>query len=514
MERDKSHTSIDVKTPLPRLPPPTSSRTTAARTQALTALQKEAVAIEKEAVEVRLRLSSVYTQLNALSHISLLPPELLSRIFRILRDDWKFLVIFKLLGWVAVTHVCRQWRQVALEDASLWTKIGSPGFYFNHNWFLEMLNRSKRVNIDITMPFEPSPETLLTLSHHFSRIRTLTLHNFGETFYNLRRHTFLRSEAPALEEFVMTPMDPTLVKSYCVSPSDRPPPGYKLFSGQVPKLRKMRLNCFPIPWKYLPKCALTHLQVSGGSGLAYCTSSEGLDPLINVLTDTAPTLEMLSLDGCLPPLRSQSIQPRIIELPRLSQLYLKGSSSGAVDLLLSLKMPPLAQLGLHLVAERGEEAASWPIIVPFAISYLDNPKLPAFHTLCLEFGPEIGLTSTTVCASRTADIFDEPRSVHEVDLLLKFENESFLTNGSCEIIQSVRGTELDGAPLLGSRSLLHESSSRLGRPLSVMCGGYYPENQRIGDDVSLAGYDAPYACSPRGCYQQRSLSSGRDAATE
>ncbi|KAI0264915.1 hypothetical protein BC834DRAFT_238340 [Gloeopeniophorella convolvens] len=439
MELDQSHTSIDAKAPLLCLPPTTSLRTAAARAEARTALQKEVVAIEKEVDEVRLRLSSVHTRLNGLSPISLLPPELLSRIFHILRDNWKSLVIFKLLGWVAVTHVCRQWRQVALEDASLWTEIGSP-FYFNHNWFLEMLTRSKRAKIDITTPSKPSPETLLTLSHHFSRIRTLSLHNFGETFYNAKQQKFLGSEAPVLEEFVMTPMDPMMAGGYFISAADSLPPGYKLFDGQAPKLRKMQLSCFPIPWKYLPKCTLTHLQVSGGPGLAYCNSDEGLDPLANVLTDTAPTLEMLSLDGCLPPLRSQPTQTRVIEFPRLSQLYLKGSSSCVVHLLQSLKMPPLARLGLHFIANGDEEVASWPTIVPFAISCLDDPKMSAFRTLCLEFAPEIGWTTTAVYASRTADIFDKPRSDDKVDLLLKFENESLSNSGSSNIIQKVCAT--------------------------------------------------------------------------
>ncbi|KAI0264848.1 hypothetical protein BC834DRAFT_825739, partial [Gloeopeniophorella convolvens] len=62
-----------------------------------------------------LRMCLLYAQLNALAPISLLPTELLARIFHLLRDNrdyHKDMPHLPLL--IAVTHVCRHWREVAL----------------------------------------------------------------------------------------------------------------------------------------------------------------------------------------------------------------------------------------------------------------------------------------------------------------------------------------------------------------------------------------------------------------
>ncbi|TEB37109.1 hypothetical protein FA13DRAFT_1614958, partial [Coprinellus micaceus] len=69
---------------------------------------------------------------NAASLIGRLPPELLSHIFGMLSYTWT--------RWIRVTHVCRHWREVALDCTSLWSRIT-----FSHNDFTQAkLARSKR----------------------------------------------------------------------------------------------------------------------------------------------------------------------------------------------------------------------------------------------------------------------------------------------------------------------------------------------------------------------------------
>ena len=66
---------------------------------------------------------SLLTRRNALVPISLLPPEILARVFHLIVLEEPPISGGRSLGWIRVTHVCRHWRQVALDDSSLWARI-------------------------------------------------------------------------------------------------------------------------------------------------------------------------------------------------------------------------------------------------------------------------------------------------------------------------------------------------------------------------------------------------------
>src|ERR1700733_8430654 len=92
---------------------------------------------------------SLLTRRNALVPISLLPPEILARVFHLLvHEEWP-LAGLRNLGWIKVTHVCRHWRQIALDHSTLWGKIwGTP---INAKWISEMLARAKNAPLDIEL---------------------------------------------------------------------------------------------------------------------------------------------------------------------------------------------------------------------------------------------------------------------------------------------------------------------------------------------------------------------------
>ncbi|KAI0252264.1 hypothetical protein BJV78DRAFT_1124881, partial [Lactifluus subvellereus] len=71
----------------------------------------------------RLHILTLLTRRNALAPISLLPSELLAQIFHFHALDEPSWSNRKSFGWMKVTHVCRYWRQVALEDSSLWARF-------------------------------------------------------------------------------------------------------------------------------------------------------------------------------------------------------------------------------------------------------------------------------------------------------------------------------------------------------------------------------------------------------
>jgi F-box-like len=106
--------------------------------------------IDEEVEAAILHILSLLSRRTAL--IFWLPPELLVRIFH-------FLVLVESswsspgeLGWIRATHVCRYWRQVTLEDSSLWANIS--GVPQSKRWIAEMLTHAKcmLLAIDICGP--------------------------------------------------------------------------------------------------------------------------------------------------------------------------------------------------------------------------------------------------------------------------------------------------------------------------------------------------------------------------
>src|SRR5277367_1522037 len=96
-----------------------------------------------------------------------LPPELLSMIFIACADPpsgtlnsshWS---LPAKMQWIAVTHVCRYWRSVALGCTDLWRRL----FVFNPDVTKEMIRRSKGANLEV----------IINASNWFIAISTSTL---------------------------------------------------------------------------------------------------------------------------------------------------------------------------------------------------------------------------------------------------------------------------------------------------------------------------------------------------
>ncbi|KAI0040982.1 hypothetical protein FA95DRAFT_789452 [Auriscalpium vulgare] len=70
-----------------------------------------------------------------------MPPEMLATIFSCLKDidkPWRIRTSHydscSSLGWLAATYVCQRWRQVALQQAVLWTDITLEPYGFGRGW--------------------------------------------------------------------------------------------------------------------------------------------------------------------------------------------------------------------------------------------------------------------------------------------------------------------------------------------------------------------------------------------
>ncbi|KAI0263255.1 hypothetical protein BC834DRAFT_791067, partial [Gloeopeniophorella convolvens] len=105
--------------------------------------------VEKQIDDAKRGTLSMRTRRNALVPISILPPELLARIFHFHALNDPPLVDDESLGWIVDTHVCRYWRQAALGDGSLWGDI--KGFPARNRWIPEMVARSKDAPLNVSL---------------------------------------------------------------------------------------------------------------------------------------------------------------------------------------------------------------------------------------------------------------------------------------------------------------------------------------------------------------------------
>ena len=303
---------------------------------------------------------SLLTCRNTLMPISLLPAEILSRVFHFLALEELPLSEERNVGWIRVTHVCRHWRQVALSDSSLWARISDNGMGIGRDvdttLIFEMLIRAKNAALEIDLDLMyANPNPMHMFAPHLSHTRALRLCGLDESDSEGVREIFNR-EAPALEYFELD--------FYVGSPVTFQDLGRTtLFKGHAPKLRSFCIHQVCIPWSFIPHGQLTQLKID-------CRAEpyEGDTPtlgngrqFIDMLVD-CPALEILVLDLCLPNDLSQSSPGRVVHLPRLSRLSIGDSTSRVTDLLKSLRIPSNTVLHLRCISDFGSPDDDYDIL--------------------------------------------------------------------------------------------------------------------------------------------------------
>ena len=314
-------------------------------------------------------LRSLFTCRNTLVPISVLPPEILARVFHFLALGGGPFGGRRNLGWISVTHVCRHWRQVALDNSSLWANIWTTPK--NTQWISEMLARSKNAPLDIVFNADAKSirEALLMIIPHISRTRKLHLYNLSTRQSDGVREIY-SCEAPALEHFVFTAEadSPNIFRDLNVN---------ILFKGHFPRLRTFSISQIVIPWSLVPRGQLTQLEI-------ICRTN-AVDPpgdvneLIDLL-DHCPSLEILTLDSSLPFQLTGFSHGRTIHLPHLSRLRLRGSISCITNMLKMLKLPSSTTLHLKCIS-RTTDNDSECLLLPVISAQLQGLSPVEFKTL-------------------------------------------------------------------------------------------------------------------------------------
>ncbi|KAI0262708.1 hypothetical protein BC834DRAFT_889975 [Gloeopeniophorella convolvens] len=335
------------------------------------------VALTEESINAAiLHVRTLKSRRNSLLPISKLSAELLVRVFvshsfqQPHGDGGR-------LGWITTTHVCRRWRQVALDNASLWTAIN---FNMGSKWAAEMLSRAGPRPLEVSLQGARSLGDWETVSHHLHHTRTMRLlYLHPEATGHITK--ILSMPAPILEELDIRFLD------HQTSPNCRHlEVGNRLFTGQAPRLSRISLHRLANPWRFLPRGSLTTLHlVFKKSDLQKGTSTAiSWENLMGFISDNQ-SIHQLSLDFCLPPPSSTwSLQHRAIELPRLHYLSLGGQGISVFKFLASIKFPQSVRLEVHSLSTR-PTGADLHFLMALLSVHFGAPGSEPLQSFCLCF---------------------------------------------------------------------------------------------------------------------------------
>ncbi|KAG0709603.1 hypothetical protein DFH29DRAFT_1011594 [Suillus ampliporus] len=223
------------------------------------------------------------THQNGLVHISCLPPEILAIVFRHFANFESHAITSRphfAPICMMVTHVCRHWRQVALECPTLWASISSDSL--NYRWIGIMLERSTAAALVVTYSERASlRDCLEQILSQLPRIEVLQISSFSSDVDHIL--DLLSSQpAPLLQTFEFSVIGDVIHSPRPISDN--------IFQGQVPQLRSVEL-------------------VGCSSGWAWCIFS-GLRSLsMRGITGAHPTLpQLLSALRCMPDLEQLTLE--------------------------------------------------------------------------------------------------------------------------------------------------------------------------------------------------------------
>ncbi|KAI0317416.1 hypothetical protein OF83DRAFT_144751 [Amylostereum chailletii] len=201
-----------------------------------------------------------------------IPDELLSKIFLTRRELSKiFLTRRELSGpfdwgvedppWMTITHVCRRWRSVAVNDPLLWGQISME---LHPQWFILCLERSDPAPVDVVFDMtKRGADELKAVVFNLHRIQHM---HFVGSPSSVR--TFLeiltRLPAPLLESF-----------GYQEYPGDRPSDKViwlprNIFAGHHPRLKGLELGVnarLPTPCSFVEQDQMMSYVSRGGPSL-------------------------------------------------------------------------------------------------------------------------------------------------------------------------------------------------------------------------------------------------------
>lgn len=246
---------------------------------------------------------------NAFAYVSRLPCEILAHIFMyIVSKEDSFMGISNPCGapaCLAVTHVCKYWRQVALGCPTLWSFIDG----ISAQWLAIMLERSKKVAL-VVIYNDPKPLRQCGFEQILSQLPRIKFLQLCPSPSEVDRILDCLSSLPAplLHTFKFVVFgDPTFAR----------PISDTIFQGEAPQLRSVQLVQCCFSWTSCIFSGLRSLHIG---------SSPKRSPLSQILSALRrmPELEVLTLE----PQSFKDADALFVQvpLPRLRRIELSNST--------------------------------------------------------------------------------------------------------------------------------------------------------------------------------------------
>ncbi|KAN0139354.1 hypothetical protein V8E53_002855 [Lactarius tabidus] len=291
--------------------------------------QQRAIDAEINSLEASIRALKHHR--NALAPISCLPAEITAAVFFHLGSGQSDIHLV-----LHVAHVCRRWREVALDHPLFWSHVdfttismaGATEMLVRARMaplYLEANIPSRYWNCAQSLAFK---KELLT---HISHVVHLSI-SAGHSQLN-KILEGLTSPAPTLEHLSLS------VKTILERPPQVSVPDY-LFGAIIPRLSSLQLHHYNISWKSPLLKGLTTLEIITMSADARPNLTDWLDAL-----DKMPRLKRLVLVSASPFARRFPFDvERTVTLPFLAVLDISASAVDCGLVLAHLILPALASL--------------------------------------------------------------------------------------------------------------------------------------------------------------------------
>ena len=303
---------------------------------------RQVIDVEIKSLEesVREPIRALRHRRNALAPISSLPTEVFAAIFSFLRSPRTSSRESGKPSWLCITHVCHQWREIALNNPLFWSHIDFDSIPLAGA--AEMLARAKKAPLHLEAMVTGSHWDDARLSAFKKELRSRVSHICHLSFIahsSLLSDTLklLVSPAPTLESLSLSIL-PDYKHRY-------PPPASipdTLFDGATPRLSCLELRRCNISWKSPLLKGLRCLEVFSPSKHERPSLADWLDAL-----DEMPRLKKLVLQSAspiAPPFPFNIERTRTVTLPFLADMDISASVGDCALTLSHLVLPALTRL--------------------------------------------------------------------------------------------------------------------------------------------------------------------------
>lgn len=286
-----------------------------ANVEAQELIDAQLVDLEPRCTDLQRQIHELKTRRNTYAPISKLPDDVLLEIFALTQ------IIYPDSQWYReVTHICRRWRDIAIDAPTLWT---NPPLLLHHFSIL-MLERSKSADLTIYMEYGTQYRTIKKVLECIGRIEKLELSLEMDLLDNTRNLlASCRQPASRLRRLLL----------HCLS-DDISWDSRLLFSlstfCQLHLLRELEITNVIFDWNILPLLNLKDLKIYDISSPSRISIQKLLDSL-RQMPDLRRLHIPLSQALLLAPSATEICSVARVKLPRLTHLELRDSNMGYVQ---------------------------------------------------------------------------------------------------------------------------------------------------------------------------------------